>query len=48
MMSADVACNITLNGFVNPRVYEQTFRATINVGSVMLFMLFMSQNIIKN
>ena len=32
MMSADVACNITLNGFVNPRVYEQTFRATINVG----------------
>ena len=29
---------ITLNGFVNPRVYEQTFRATINVGSVMLFM----------
>ena len=37
MMYAYNACNITLNGFVSPRVYNHTFRATINVGSDMLF-----------
>ena len=38
MMSADVAYNIKINGFLNPRVYKQKSRVTINVGSVMLFM----------
>ena len=39
IMSADLACNITLKCLVNPTVYQHTCTATLNVASVMLFIM---------